>query len=230
MNAVGWVWLWITLILVLIMVAVTLSRVTVYVHAQKMGADEEITADVNLLFGIIKMHYEVPKIMFHSLKKGFKIHTSSDSNVMPMDDQTQATHVGVEKVKVGLEMISRMKEATAGLGQWWELTLKHFKITQLYWSTQFAFREADHTAVASGLLWSLKWCMVGSTSYRVNLKTEPKLYVHPQFGVAPHFATEINCIAQITLGYAMYVGMNFMIRVLKVKGGIKQWRSILSKG
>ncbi|MNJ79033.1 hypothetical protein D3C77_769310 [compost metagenome] len=64
----------------------------------------------------------------------------------------------------------------------------------------------------------------------ISLKQRPKLFVVPVFGKPPLFATEIECNGEIRCGYAMYAGFVLIVRVLKVKGGLKKWLSIAAMG
>lgn len=228
-----WLWFCICLIIIvaLAVIVLLLSAVTIRIHVKKQGADEEITADVKLLFGMVKLHYEVPKIKFDNLKKGFKVSSQSRSHVIRKVNESdmREEHVGTEKVQSWKESYKRILRATVGLKKWLTQTLKHVRVTKLSWSTKLAFREADYTAVTSGLIWGVKSFLVGALSYRVHMQSAPQLSVRPIFGTSPQFATEMNCIVKISLGYAMYAGLTLIVRVLKVKGGIKQWVNILFK-
>ncbi|ANS74894.1 hypothetical protein AWM70_10030 [Paenibacillus yonginensis] len=228
-----WTWIWtglLALAVVLLLLVVLLSKVTIRVHASKQNKDEQITADMKALFGMVNLHYEVPRIVFDNFKQGFKVETAMDSQSPVMSNYKEdAQHIDKEKVQQWKEIYKQILHATEGLKVWTEATLKHLEVTQLAWTTDFAMKEADHTAVASGLLWSVKNFIVGGLSFRVHMKKPPELQVTPGFGSSPHFTTQMDCIAKIGLGYAMYAGLTLITRVLKVKGGTKQWLNILFK-
>ncbi|WP_223066597.1 DUF2953 domain-containing protein [Paenibacillus caui] len=221
----------ILLIFLLLLLIVLLSRVTINVHASKQNEDEEITADVKLLFGMIKLHYEVPKIVFDNFKQGFKVLTEKKGELVNKNgtNHEEQEYIGRERIGKWIDIYKQILKSTADLKRWLSSTLKHLKITTMDWSTEFAFKEADYTAVACGLLWALKSYIIGSLSFQVKMENTPQLLVNPRFGTPPHFATNMNCIAQISLGYAMYAGLTLIVRVLKVKGGTKQWLNILFK-
>ncbi|WP_138492994.1 DUF2953 domain-containing protein [Paenibacillus pinistramenti] len=228
-----WIWIWIGLlaaVLILLIAAAMRSKITVSVHVRKQNEDDQIHADMRALFGLVKVHYEVPKIKFDSLKKGFKVQTERETNVPGMSGQTpNEQHIGTEKIHRWSEIYKQLLQSTDGLKQWMDATLKHLNVIKLEWLTDFSMQEADHTAVASGLLWSVKNFVVGGLSFRVRMKNPPSVEVKPSFGASPHFTSQLDCIAQIRLGHAMYAGLTLITRVLKVKGGTKQWLNILFK-
>ncbi|GGA22783.1 DUF2953 domain-containing protein [Paenibacillus physcomitrellae] len=228
-----WIWIWtglLVLAVVLLLLFVLLSRITITIHARKQNKDERITAEMKALFGLVNLHYEVPRIIFDNFKQGFKVDTATDSKLpIRSDHKETAQHIGKEVLQHWDEIYIQILHATDGLKQWTNAMLKHLEVDRLEWTTDFALKEADHTAVVSGLLWSLKNCIVGGLSFRVNMKKPPELEVSPGFGTTPHFTTQMDCIAKIGLGYAMYAGLTLITRVLKVKGGTKQWLNILFK-
>lgn len=230
------VWLWIIIIiaacLAVALVILLLSVVTIQMHAVKRGKNEQISLDMKIAFGLVKLHYEVPQVKFDNLKKGFAVSSTSSNNLEKKQgdsDNPKDEYVGKEKVEGWFQNYKKILNATTGLKSWLTRTMKHVNITSTSWSTHFALEEADHTAIASGLLWSIKSMLVGKMSFKVRFKAPPKLSVTPLFGRTPFFATEMNCIAQISLGYAMYAGLTLIVRVLKVKGGFQQWLNTLFK-
>ncbi|MNP50215.1 hypothetical protein D3C76_1444640 [compost metagenome] len=100
---------------------------------------------------------------------------------------------------------------------------------ELEWSTNVGLDDAVHTATLTGALWGVKATLVGWLTGYIRLTKRPKLFVVPEFGGKPLFSTEIRCIAEIRCGYAIYAGLVLIVRVLKVKGGVKKWWTILFK-
>ena len=97
------------------------------------------------------------------------------------------------------------------------------------WSTRIALEHAADTAVATGLLHAVKHTIMGWMSYRLIMEELPEIQVVPVFNGPPQISTELRCIAKISCGKAMYAGLVLIVRVLKVKGGVRSWQNTLFK-
>lgn len=216
--------------LLLLLIIIMLSRIKIEVHAKKHNGEEEILLDIRLLFNWIKFHYEVPKIVFENMKKGFKVEGQATSS-MPNKPKTEGEqNIGTELLQKWLDIYQMALESTFDIKNWFRRVLKHLQVVRFDWASFVALREADHTAVLAGGLWAVKSIIVGWLTYKVKLIRTPKLIIRPRFGTSPNFGTELTCIAQLRLGYAMFAGLVLIVHVLRVKGGLKKWRNILSKG
>ncbi|MNZ96691.1 hypothetical protein D3C78_1158970 [compost metagenome] len=108
-------------------------------------------------------------------------------------------------------------------------TLNRVTVRQFDWSTDISVSDAAYTATLTGVLWSLKSVLVGLLTYQISFTQQPKLIVVPNFGSPPLFLTELKCIAEIRCGHAIYAGLTLFVRVIKVRGGVRKWWSIIFK-
>nr|WP_253298263.1 DUF2953 domain-containing protein [Paenibacillus sp. MSJ-34] len=96
------------------------------------------------------------------------------------------------------------------------------------WSTDIGIGSAADTAIATGVVWAVKSVAAGWAAATFRFMQNPQLAVYPQFHT-PQFATELDCIAKIRFGQAIVAGLALIVRVLKVKGGLRTWQNILFK-
>ncbi|MDN4067445.1 DUF2953 domain-containing protein [Paenibacillus vini] len=226
-------WIWLGSILVLLLLVLTLillSKITFHIKLKKENKDETILIDVTLLFGLLTYHYRIPALGLNKLQDGLWVENNSSDNFFKTHTSAGEQEIDKEKVNRWADQFRDMIRATRGLKKWMNTTLRRVTLVSMEWSTNFALKDAAHTATLTGALWAVKTTLIGWLSYRVSLQQRPKLFVVPVFGGSPLFSTELNCTAEIRLGNAVYAGMVLVVRVLKVKGGVKKWRSLLSKG
>jgi hypothetical protein len=209
--------------------AVLLSVIRFELWIKKHGKDDEVVLNIRMLYGLIRLHYELPILKLENLKKGILIKVEKKNNIQKKEKGTTKARVDKRKIDYWHREFIKLLEATDSLLTWLKKTLSHISILKLDWSTNISAGDAAYTAIATGMIWSIKGSMTGWLSYHVGMRTPPKLFVVPVFDDKPQFSTEISCIAQISCGYAIYAGLVLMVRVLKVKGGIKKWKSILFK-
>ncbi|MNW36126.1 hypothetical protein D3C74_131320 [compost metagenome] len=225
-----WIWIGSILLLLLIIIALLLTSViTVRLSVTKKNWDDSVIVDVKMLYGLITLHYEVPAIVLKSLQEGVWVEKSQSDNILKGHTSNEEQVIDQEKVHQWTKEFKEILSATKGLKKWMRNTLDRVTIRKLDWSTNIALSDAAHTATLTGVLWGVKSVLVGFLSYHVTLLQRPKIFVVPVFGSRPLFTTEIHCIAQIRCGYAIHAGLVLIVRVLKVKGGIRKWLSILFK-
>lgn len=221
-----------SIVLLLVIVGfICFSNIKIDVTLQKHNHDEEINVRVSLFYGLASMKYKVPAIKFRKWKEGLKLESQKTNHFFNMEHENQAeTQIDKEKVEGWVQRIKRMISATFGLKKWFFELVSKITINQLEWSTHLALSDAAYTATLAGLLWGVKSSIIGLISYHLILREHPQIDIVPVFGSAPVFFTKFHCIAKIRCGYAIYAVLVLMFRVLKVKGGMKKWLSILFKG
>nr|WP_247681639.1 DUF2953 domain-containing protein [Paenibacillus sp. Marseille-P2973] len=216
--------------MLLVLTLILLSKITFHIKLKKENKDETILIDVTLLFGLLTYHYRIPALGLNKLQDGLWVENNSSDNFFKTHTSAGEQEIDKEKVNLWADQFRDMIRATRGLKKWLNTTLRRVTLVSMEWSTNVALTDAAHTATLTGALWALKTTLIGWLSYHISLRQRPKLFVVPVFGGSPLFSTELNCTAEIRLGNAVYAGMVLVVRVLKVKGGVKKWRSLLSKG
>ncbi|GAF09006.1 secreted protein [Paenibacillus pini JCM 16418] len=182
--------------------------------------------DVKILYGIIKIHYEIPVLVFENMKKGVMIKLEKRSSLKQGKQSSDQTNVNKQKVDHVMHEFRTMLRATASLKQWVKQTMSHININKLDWSTNFSVGNAAHTAVATGVLWGIKTTLIGWLTFHVRMRKHPQVFVVPVFKDEMQFGTEITCVGQISLGYVIYAMLVLVYRIMKVKGGLKQFIGI----
>lgn len=230
-----WDWLGVILIallmvLFLAMILVLRSMITIQMKARKSNQDETIKIEVTMLFGIIHFHYFIPRMSFSNLQKGLKVENDHADNLFSGHTNSEKQHINKEKIEQWSERVKQLLHSTEGLFPWLKTTLTKISFQQLDWSTNVALPDAAATATLTGALWAIKSTLVGWLSQYISLRQQPKLFVVPLFNSPPIFTTEFSCIAKIRCGHAIYAGLVLIVRVLKVKGGVRKWLNILFKG
>ena len=219
-----WIWLGGILLLLLLSVWFILwSKITFNLTIRKENHDDFIQLKVRLIYGLVMLKYEIPVIIFKNLKDGFEFQNDRSDN-LPLHGHEKANKQNINKEVVDhwTEVARSLLFSTKGLKKWLSSTLRHLTVHRLDWDTHISLSEADHTATLTGALWALKSVIVGWITYQISLKQPPRLSVVPIFGRPPSFYTEVRCIAEMRFGYAMYAGLVLIVRVLKVKGGVRK--------
>ncbi|GGH24787.1 DUF2953 domain-containing protein [Paenibacillus segetis] len=225
-----WIWLGgILILLLLVIVLLLMSNISIDLLVRKKNWDETILLNITLVYGLVRFHYEVPSIVFRNVKEGFNVEDNVVSNFFKGQTSSNEQDINEEKIKHWTNKYREILKAIFEFKKWFNQTLKRISFHKLDWSTNVALSDAAHTATLTGALWGIKTTLVGGLSHRVSLLQRPKLFVVPVFGCPPLFSTEIHCIAKIRCGYAIYAGLILIVRVLKVKGGVRKWLNILFK-
>ncbi|AZK47135.1 DUF2953 domain-containing protein [Paenibacillus lentus] len=228
-----WIWLGVILILLLVIIAVViilLSPIKFHLVVRKVKQNEAVQLEVTMLYGVIRLRYEIPSIIFKNMKDGFKVEQQSSSNLLKSRTASSEQDINKDKIRSWVDQFYDLLQATKGLKKWTASTLKHISFHRLDWSTNVALSDAAYTATLSGALWGLKTTLIGGLSCYIDLKQRPRLFVVPVFDKPPLFATEMEINGEIRCVRALHAGFVLIVRVLKIKGGFQKWLSIAARG
>ncbi|MDF2924343.1 MAG: hypothetical protein K0R57_3257 [Paenibacillaceae bacterium] len=221
-------WGWLLLAFIVVLSAAALSSIQMQVFYSRMKDNDRFYFYIEALYGLIKYRYEVPLLAFKGLFKGVEVKQEyvNEQGDRLVGEKTSS----IDKDKI-LEFFRKAKQATQStfhIKDWVLDMMTRVTCTKLSWNTRIGLGDAPETAIVTGVIWSLKSSALGYLFRHVKRCATPKIQVLPMYNQI-HFSTEFSCIAQIRLGHAIFVGLLFLIRILKVKGGIKAWQSILFK-
>jgi hypothetical protein len=203
------------------------SSIHFHIRLCRLGKDDRFEFDIKALFGLVKLHYELPKMVYEGISRGVKVKLE-ESGVGPVrQDSDKEEQIDKETVQSWMDQVKQALRATRGLKKWLKMLLSHVKITKLDWSTDFSLGDAAYTATATGALWGLKWSMVGWLSQYVRLQKSPRMFVVPVFRDEMSFSTEAVCTGKLSVAYVLYAGLLLLRRISEVKGGLSRWKHLL---
>ncbi|WP_339235369.1 DUF2953 domain-containing protein [Paenibacillus sp. FSL R5-0517] len=224
-----WIWLGgIGLLFALLIAAVLISNVHVHFTFSKHKSDDYANINVRVLYGIVRINYEIPSIVFRNMKEGFLVKTEQSMNHSRGEAQG-SERVNKRKVKKWAKDVKVMLRATDALKLWLKQTLMHVHMTQLSWSTHIGVGDAAYTAVLTGWVWSIKSIIVGFLTYQIRFDETPVLQVMPVWSDEMEFRTELDCRVKIRITALLIAGFTLLTRVLQVEGGWQMWLKLLQE-
>ncbi|MDQ8735503.1 DUF2953 domain-containing protein [Paenibacillus sp. LHD-38] len=226
----GYPYGWITaasLFFLLILVVVLSSQVVIKGQMRRIGNDDDAEVNIKALFGIIRYTKKVPIMQFTGTSIQLKEEVSNTSAGINTWKQFNE-EIDADKVANAIDKFKHLLQMTRNLTGWVRKTLTKVRLLEWNWSTSVGTGDAMWTAMSTGLVWSVKTSIIGVLSQMVKLKTEPNMNVQPNYQQSA-FTTEWSCIAQIRFGYAILAGLQLLVRMRKMKGGVKAWQNILFK-
>ncbi|MFC3750711.1 DUF2953 domain-containing protein [Paenibacillus sp. GCM10012306] len=223
-------WIAVPLVLLLLVIVLILSS-SLHFHFRlcRVGKDDRVELDVTALFGLIKYHYELPKVIYAGIERGVRVKLEKSGLAPVRSDDEQVGDIDKETVDNWLDSIKKMLKATRYFKKWFKKTAAHVRITKLDWSTDFSLEDAALTATAVGALWGLKWSLAGLLSKWVRLQKSPRLFVKPVFEDNFSFTSELVCTGNVSIAYMIYAGIGLLRRISKETGGLRRWKALLSK-
>ncbi|WP_054024335.1 DUF2953 domain-containing protein [Bacillus sp. FJAT-28004] len=220
MTAVG-------LFFLLILVVGLTSQVELRGHLRRIENNDDFELNIKALFGILRYRIKVPIIQFTGTSIQLKEQVSKKN--VAVDTWKQFNEdIDAEKIANLIEKSKHLLHMTKNLTGWVRKSLTRVRLLEWNWTTSVGTGDAMWTAMTTGLVWSVKTSIIGVLSQMVKLKTEPKMNVQPIYQRSA-FTTEWSCIAQIRFGYAILAGLQLLVRMRKLKGGVKVWQNILFK-
>lgn len=223
------IWLWIVLLIILLIALILLSPIQVQLFFARSGDRDDFWIETKLLFGLIRFRYSIPIFQFKGLWEGIDWKQRTTTPGLHTNTEVASKHLTVEDVFHIYSQARQLLQHVDGFNHWASLVIRRIHCSKLTWVTQLGTGGAPETAFLTGVGWVLKTSLLCMASRFIRLLDSPQLAIVPQYHKRK-FSTDFSCIMKIRLGDAMVAGLFLMIRILKVKGGIRVWQSILFKG
>ncbi|WP_233146882.1 DUF2953 domain-containing protein [Paenibacillus selenitireducens] len=223
-------WIWIGIISCIIIFGVVIARsyIDIKILCNKVQEDDYISIKAKMLFGLVKFNYQIRQISFKGFEQGFLVKREQKDNFLAGHKTRDKFEFDFHYLQKMYDRVNLLVKYTPDLIRWTKKILRHVHCSILTWETHIGMEDAADTAVASGAMWAIKGTATGWLSHLIRLQHQPEIQVHTHFH-GPQFTTEFRCIAKIRFGHAMVAGVILLVRVVKVKGGLKLWQSILFK-
>lgn len=228
-GKIGMYWIVSLGLLAGIVLLLWMSRITIKLLFSKEQDNDRLYAEFRGLFGLVRFRYEVPVARLKNLQKGMQFQTESEwhagKKLTSKDDKLQ---INLQKIIRNHRKFKMLADHVFDLHGWIKEVLANVNCTGLRWKTDIGLGDAADTAVTVGLIWGLKATILGFACKYFCMKETPQVAVTPQF-TQFRFSTELQCIFEFRLGNAIHAGLFLLVRIMKVKGGLKTWQNILFK-
>lgn len=223
------IWLWIVLLIMLLIVLILLSPIQGQLFFARSGERDNFWFQSKLLYGLIRFRYTIPSFQFQGLWEGIDWKQQTTKPGLHASTEFASKHLTAEDVFHIYLQARQLLHHVDGFNLWARHVIRRIHCSKLTWVTQLGTGGAPETAFLTGAGWILKTSILITVARFIRLIDTPQLEIVPQYH-RRKFSTEFSCIMKIRLGDAMLAGLFLLIRILKVKGGIRVWQSILFKG
>ncbi|WP_426453490.1 DUF2953 domain-containing protein [Paenibacillus sp. S-38] len=221
------IWVWAAAgLAAIVLAALVLSQVNLRILFSHIGKDDEITIHAKALFGLVNLKFVIPIVRFQSLKKGFEIQAKQvNANAGSLLGEAMG-NIGPEMMRRAYENIRILLQNCFQFNDWLRQMLARVRCTQMDWRTTVGIGDAAETAFLAGAFWGIKTSILGLLFRYIPLDGQPRLAVIPAFNQTL-IAVEGTCTFRVRMVYVMLAGFQLLLRILKVKGGLKAWRNVL---
>lgn len=219
-------WAWAAGMIGALVVLLALSRVRVRITLTHQGKNDEILLNLRALFGLVQVNYNIPILRFKNWAEGLELKMEQVNVRADNLMKDQKKQINLEKLKEVYENVQILLEHCFHFQEWLFKTIRRIHCTKLNWKTSVGIGDAPETAFLVGTVWGFKSSILGFLFRFIQLDARPRLQVMPAFN-QKLFAIEGVCILQIRLVFVFSAGIQLLLRILKVKGGLRAWRNVL---
>ncbi|MDO7905111.1 DUF2953 domain-containing protein [Paenibacillus sp. JX-17] len=224
-----WFWIGAAIVVIVIILAVVLSELRVELLIRKSNQDDRIYAKVILLYGLIRLHFEVPAIMLDKLKKGILFRLDRNGNFHEHETSIGNETITKAKVRKALKDLRRILAATEGFNAWIRTTLARVSVHRMDWSTNISAGDSMYTAVTVGALWGIKTTAVGWMTHYMRFRKPPRLFVVPYWIDELRLTSEMQASLNIPVYQLIAAGASLFLRIRRVEGGFQVWKELLKE-
>ncbi|UJF31182.1 DUF2953 domain-containing protein [Paenibacillus hexagrammi] len=216
------------ILLIIVLIAVLSSQIYGDFYFSRVKDNDQLFVEIRALFGIVRFRYVIPVIQFKGLHKGVLVKTEAVNQTQASLEGQAKEHITKEKVLEFFKNAKVILEHTAQLYDWMKKTIAKAQVTHLSWITRVGVGDAPETAITTGAIWAIKSSLLGFGIRFIQMLSKPKVAVTPQYN-ATYFSTEFVCKGRIRTWHVMWAGIALVIRISKVKGGLRVWYEMLRK-
>lgn len=219
------VWLVLAAVAVVVLAAFFMSEIKVEASLKRKNDDDMIRISVVALYGLLRRQMVIPMLMWEG--DGVKVKWKMEKGGEAAAEGQQAArprtvNIDQKKVKRAYRNFVLLLEATFHLKKWMAATIRNVRCRELVWGTRIGLGDAAASAIAAGVIWSVKAPVIGWFTNLVRMQTMPQLSVVPQFNET-NFETVFRGQFHIRVAAALVSLVYLVWRVLRVRGGIRRW-------
>lgn len=220
-------WLLAAIAVLLIIIVLLSSSIHMRLHFSRQEENDSLIVYLTAIFGLVRLKFQVPIVQFRGILDGLYVKSEVAGKNAQMLKQSMQ-NITLEKVITNFQKTKTLYSNFHHFPEWMKETLSRVTCTDFRWTTHLGVGDAANTAVTTGIAWGIKTSFLRYLIRFVGFAKRPDVSVVPQYN-RTQFSTEVLCILKIRLGYAILAGLHFIVRIMKVKGGIKIWQNILFK-
>ncbi|KAB7667988.1 DUF2953 domain-containing protein [Bacillus sp. B1-b2] len=195
--------------LVLLSLFISILKLTIYVRYYHKKDNDDLTIEVRLFFGLIKIKKKIPLIKIDDDSPTIVVKDETEIGNAEEPIQKDTKQFGAHDL---INILSNTKEVlqhVVNLHRIVKYFLSKLTIKNMEWSTIVGLGDAAHTGMVTGAIWAGKGGIIGIISQYMKLANMPKINIYPQFqGVASE--TLFTCMIQFRIGHAMMAGIKLV--------------------
>jgi hypothetical protein len=222
------IWLWvIAAVMVIVMLVLCFGYIQGQIHFVRIEKQDHLDLQMQAVVGV-KIFRFLPVFKIKSFSKQILIplQKSQPAHAEQHTDKSKPKPKG--KMKANFQMVQLLRQNTTHLYAWMKNTLAHIECTQLKWITRVGIGDAPQTAIAAGAVWGMKSSLLGYMMHLVQVRSKPLVEVVPQYNHA-QFSTDLSTAAGIRPIYIVWSGIELLWRIMKIKGGLRNWYRVISR-
>lgn len=220
----GWI---VVLVALAALLFTLLSDVEMKLRIDREAERDRWKINFRWLYGLVCYSIHIPALKWKG-NQGIEVHEKQENDRSHKVIHETKPMVNRDTIIKNYRKAMQLIQHTFEFSRWFKQTVKHVRCRELYWQTTIGVGEPVETATLTGLAWSLKSSLIGYISKHITLQIQPILAIEPRYHESA-FATEVSCIFKFRTGYAMLAGILLIVRIIRIKGGMKTWRNILFK-
>lgn len=227
-KCMGWLWFAAIAAVVSFVWAILASRVRLEVLFSREGEDDLFRVKAVALGGLFRYKFEVSAVDWAGIGAGLALKRETVNLNKEQVKSEQRQQITRRTILAKYEQMRNIFTHTSGFYRWLQSSMSRMHCDSVDWKTNVGLGDAPETALTCGFIWSVKSSILGYLFRYIKLHQTPKMVVNPLFN-REYFETRFTCRLSIRLGMALLAGIQLLIRILRVKGGLKVWRRVLSK-
>ncbi|WP_170007930.1 DUF2953 domain-containing protein [Bacillus fonticola] len=213
---------WITFLLSFLFLLTFWIRISIRFHLFHGGDNDRVTIQMRAFWGILRYTIDIP---FVKKEKGsvasFEFEEDVKSGKKEKTKKKKKRKITPEKIWNSLQDTKEVAKHVRHLHHIMSSFLKHIEVSALRWKTVIGVGDAAKTGTITGLLWTVKSCILGWVSHHMVMNSLPTYDITPDF-YARRSVTEFECMIHFRVGHAILAALKL---IAYWRGGVPKFKS-----
>lgn len=221
------VWWIISAVILIVLILFPFTSVRIHLIYRRKAEKDHLELHFRLFFGWIRFRIQVPSLKWQ--KSGVNLQSEEKGNLPGREPRRQKTRVTWRKIlnmrRRFVRLQRRILQLNATLMETGRRFMSRVVCERLEWETWIGTGDAASTGMVTGMIWGVKYTLIGFVGSHIRWEKAPQIEVQPRFN-SERIETCLESIFRFRIGHAILAVIHLLVGLLQnQKGGEGSWQN-----
>ncbi|QKI82015.1 DUF2953 domain-containing protein [Kroppenstedtia eburnea] len=221
------VWMILSAVILIILILFPFTSVRIHLIYRRKAEKDHLEFRFRLFFGWIRFRIQVPSLQLQG--SGVTVRSKEKGNMPGSEPRRQKLRITWRKLRNLRHRFARLQQRILQLNETLMEAGRRFMsrvvCERLEWETLIGTGDAASTGIVTGMIWGVKYTLIGFAGSHIRWEKAPRIEVQPLFNTE-RIETCLESIFRFRIGHAILAVIRLLVRLLQnQKGGEGSWQN-----